>query len=142
MLIKIKKLTANAVTPSYANPGDAGMDLTATSISIVDTKDYGYIEYGTGIAVDIPEGFVGLLYPRSSISKTGMWLANAVGLIDSGYKGEIKARFKAIPNTKIYDVGERIAQLVLMPVMQVTIEETDILSESERGEGGFGSTGK
>ena len=91
MEVKIKKLCDSAVIPSYAKPGDAGMDLVATS-RIFDK--YGNVEYGTGLAMEIPEGYVGLLFPRSSISKQDLSLANAVGVIDSGYRGEIKFKFK------------------------------------------------
>jgi dUTP pyrophosphatase len=81
--VNVKKLVENAVIPTYAQDGDAGMDLTATSINVVETPDFGYIEYGTGLAFEIPKGFVGLLYPRSSVSKTGLILANSVGVVDS-----------------------------------------------------------
>lgn len=91
MEVKIKKLCDSAVIPSYAKPGDAGMDLVATN-RIFDK--YGNVEYGTGLAMEIPEGYVGLLFPRSSISKQDLSLANAVGVIDSGYRGEIKFKFK------------------------------------------------
>ena len=91
MEVKIKKLCDSAVIPSYAKPGDAGMDLVATS-RIFDK--YGNVEYGTGLAMEIPEGYVGFIFPRSSISKQDLSLANAVGVIDSGYRGEIKFKFK------------------------------------------------
>ena len=92
MQVRVKKLHPDAVIPSYANAGDAGMDMVAISSKISD--DGLYVEYGTGIAVEIPAGYVGLLFARSSISKTTMVLANHVGVIDSGYRGEIKFRFK------------------------------------------------
>lgn len=79
----MKKLDPKAVIPSYAKPGDAGMDLTSTSRTVVSTYEEDYIEYGTGLAVEIPEGFVGLVFPRSSVSKKDMYLANAVGVIDA-----------------------------------------------------------
>lgn len=91
MEVKIKKLCETAVIPSYAKPGDAGMDLVATS-RVFDK--YGNVEYGTGLAMEIPEGYVGLIFARSSISKQDLSLANAVGVIDSGYRGEIKLKFK------------------------------------------------
>lgn len=100
MEIKIKRLCENAVIPSYAKPGDAGMDLVATS-RIFDK--YGNVEYGTGLAIEIPEGYVGLLFARSSISKQDLSLANAVGVIDSGYRGEIKFKFK--PTLSYMDLG-------------------------------------
>ena len=141
LTVKIKKLHPNAVIPTYSKPGDAGLDLTAVSVNTVDEGDYGYIEYETGLSIEVPEGHVALMFPRSSISNTGLILANAVGVIDSGYRGAIKARFKAVPRTKIYEVGDRVAQLIILPYPQVNFVESDELSETERGEGGYGSTG-
>ena len=141
MIVRFKKLNPNAVTPSYAKVGDAGLDLTAISMQIVDNITYGYVEYGTGIAVEIPQGYVGLIYPRSSISNTGMMLSNSVGVIDSGYRGEIKFRFKWISNTSMYNLGDRIGQLVVMPYPTIQMEEVLELNTSERGDGGFGSSG-
>lgn len=141
MKVKIKKLVPQAIVPTYANRTDAGLDLTATYIKVEDHHDYGFYEYGTGLAIEIPEGYVGLIYPRSSISKTGMFLANGVGVIDSGYRGEIKLRFKYIKGTKAYDVGDKIGQLVIVPYPPIEFEEVEELSETDRGEKGFGSTG-
>jgi dUTP pyrophosphatase len=140
MIVKIKKLDSKAVTPAYAKAGDAAMDLTAISIAKVDKDEFGYLEYGTGLAIEIPEGYVGLLFPRSSISNSGLILTNSVGVIDSGYRGEIKFRFKHIPDTSFYKVGDRIGQLIIMPYPQIEFEEVQELSSTERGEGGFGST--
>ena len=139
MKVKFKKLSNRAVTPSYAKEGDAGLDMVATSL----IKDEMYYEYGTDIAVQIPEGYVGLIFPRSSISKTKMVLANHVGVVDSGYRGEIKFRFKKLAwdNGLVYEIGDKIGQLVIMPVPFIDLEETDTLSDSDRGGGGFGSTG-
>ena len=139
--VKVKKLVPEAVIPQYAAPGDAGMDLTAVSHKAVDENAYGYIEYGTGLAVEIPAGYYGMLVPRSSISKTGLILANPPGIIDSGYRGEIKVRFKYIPKTLIYDVGDRVAQLIIMKYPEVSFTEVTELSDTVRGAGGFGSTG-
>jgi dUTP pyrophosphatase len=139
--VKLKKLSENAVIPFYANPTDAGMDLTATSIQIVEEKDYGYISYGTGLAFEIPVGYVGLIFPRSSISKTGLVLANSVGVIDSGYRGEVSCRFKWVRGTEFYKVGDRIAQIIIIPHPHTTFIEEGELSDSQRGEGGYGSTG-
>ncbi len=136
MKVKIKKLSDKAVIPFYAKEGDAGMDLTAVSVIKVDDKEYGYIEYGIGLAMEIPKGYVGLTFPRSSVSNTGLIKANSVGVIDSGYRGE----FKAIPNTKWYEVGDRVAQLIIIPYPKVEFEEVEELSETERGTGGYGST--
>jgi len=151
MKVKIKKLNSLAQIPSYAKAGDAGMDLVATEI-LKDTPDQ--ITYGMGIALEIPEGFVGLVFPRSSIRKTGLQLSNSVGVIDSGYRGEIQATFNKIfgsegmydeakiPTTEFYKVGDRIAQIMIIPHPTIEFNEVDELSDSERGEGGFGSTGK
>ena len=142
MKVKIKKLIPEAVIPSYAKYGDAGMDLTSTNIEILTGTDCGYIEYHTGLSIEIPEGYVGLLFPRSSISNTGLILANSVGVIDSGYRGEIKCRFKYISGTNKYNIGDRIAQLMILPYPMIELEKVDELSSTERGEGGFGHTGE
>jgi len=143
LIIKIKKLDPNAVIPSYAKDGDAGMDLTAISRKIVSEADYHYLQYGTGLSIEIPKEFVGLLFPRSSISKTGMILANSIGVIDSGYRGEIQLRFKMNHDKNtVYQEGDKVAQLIIIPYPQIHLEEVEELSETERGDGGFGSTGK
>jgi dUTP pyrophosphatase len=140
MKVKIKKLDSKAVFPAYAKVGDAAMDLTAISLSKVNKDEFGYLEYGTGLAIEIPEGHVGLLFPRSSISNSGLILTNSVGVIDSGYRGEIKFRFKHILDTSFYKVGDRIGQIMILPYPQIEFEEVQELSSTERGEGGFGST--
>ena len=137
MKVRIKKLNENAVIPSYAKDGDAGMDLVATRI-INERLDS--ITYGTDIALEIPEGFVGLVFPRSSIRKTDLILSNSVGVIDSGYRGEIQATFKR-SGVYAYAVGDRIAQIMIIPHPDIEFEEADELSDTERGDGGFGSTG-
>lgn len=150
MKVKIKKLIPEAVIPFYAKKGDAGMDLTATSgPEQIETDDgFGYwcFEYKTGLAIAIPEGYVGLIFPRSSISKKDLLLANSVGVIDSGYRGEIKCRFKITGEYHIdesfYKAGDKIAQLIIIPFPTIELEESDELSDSERGEGGFGHTGE
>jgi dUTP pyrophosphatase len=144
MKVRIKKLNENAVIPIYAKEGDAGMDLVATSI-ISDTPTQ--ITYGLGIAVEIPEGFVGLVFPRSSIRKTRLQLSNSVGVIDSGYRGELQATFNKIHTTienqkNDYKVGDRICQIMIIPHPPVQFIEVNELSDTLRGEGGFGSTGK
>ena len=136
MILKIKKLKDHAGIPFYANKGDAGLDLVATS-KVFDPE---FIEYGTSLAVEIEEGNVGLLFPRSSISKTGHRLLNSVGVIDSGYRGEVKVRM-SYTNIKQYQIGDKIAQLVIMELPQVLIQEVSELDDSQRGEGGFGSSG-
>lgn len=135
MKLKIKKLHENAIIPSYAKEGDAGMDLSCVSV----TEEELYTQYGIGIAIQIPEGYVGLVYPRSSISKTNHLMANSVGVIDSGYRGEILVRMRGKAE---YLVGDRVAQLVITPVITADVEEVNELDESTRGTGGFGSTGK
>lgn len=156
MKVKIKKLDPSAVIPTYAKPGDAGLDLTAISQVYFDDIDgLMYTEYGTGLSVEIPEGYLGLIFPRSSISKTDLTLANSVGVIDSGYRGEIKLRFKRsaeiaqyaedhlehpIRAEVIYDIGDKIGQLIILPYPYVTFEEGIDLTSTERGKGGFGST--
>jgi len=142
MEVKIKKLHPDAVIPVYSKPGDAGLDLTATSIS---SDSYDNIVYGTGLAIEIPEGYVGLLFPRSSNSKTDLYLTNHVGVVDSGYRGELMFKFRpinGIVDASIYAVGDRIGQLMILPYPSIKFVETDELSDSDRGEGGFGSTGK
>ena len=142
MQVRVKKLHKDAVIPAYGKPGDAGMDLTAISI---EKDNYGNVVYGTGLAIEIPEGHVGLLFPRSSNSKTDLYLTNHVGVIDSGYRGEIMFKFRANPsliNARIHRPGERIGQLIIIPYPQVTLVESAELSDTERGDGGFGSTGK
>jgi len=145
MQIKLKKINPNAILPVYAKAGDAGMDLVATSIISNTTFD---ITYGMGIALEIPEGFVGLIFPRSSIRKTDLSLTNCVGVVDSGYRGELQATFKKVygkNDVRIdevdYKVGDRIAQIIILPYPQIEFTEVEELSNTERGTGGFGSTG-
>lgn len=153
MKLKIKKLYPNAVIPQYAKQGDAGLDLTCTEIEF--DNDTNTTLYKTGLAVEIPEGYVGLLFPRSSIYKTVLNLTNSVGVIDSGYRGEIMMRFidnfspEENPEKRFkrfskefYQVGDRIGQLILFPYPKLVIEEVEELSETERSNKGFGSTGK
>ena len=144
MQVKIKKLTPNAVIPTYAKNGDAGMDLVATSIISETTSQ---ITYGIGIAMEIKDGFVGLVFPRSSIRKTRLQLSNSVGVIDSGYRGELQATFNKITTTienqkNDYKVGDRVVQIMIIPHPTIEFNEVNELSNTERGEGGFGSTGK
>lgn len=141
MLVNIKKLSPEAVIPQYAKPGDAGMDLVA--ISKEWDPENGVLVFGTGLAFEIPEGYVGLIFPRSSIFKTGLSLSNAVGVIDSGYRGEVKFMFYPYERAKRnYEVGDRIGQIVIMPFPKVTFFQVQELSETQRGTGGFGSSGK
>jgi len=138
MKVHFKKLVQEAQTPKFGKPGDAGADLVATTMSNHDD----HLVYGVGLAVEIPEGMVGLVFPRSSIRQTDLFMANSVGVIDSGYRGEIIVTFNIKKGaTRWYQVGDRIAQLVIMPVPLVKYVEVDELSETERGIGGHGSTG-
>lgn len=140
MKIRFKKLNENAVMPTKAHASDAGFDLTATSRMYDNNNCY---VYGCGLAVEIPEGYVGLVFPRSSNAKKDLLLSNSVGVIDSGYRGEIMAKFKALrPFPQMYKIGERFAQLIIMPIPDIEWEEAEKLSDSERGTGGYGSSGK
>ena len=148
MEVKIKKLVDEAVIPSYAKLGDAGLDITAVSYEY--KSDIDCHVYGTGLAMEIPEGYVGLVFPRSSNRKTEGYLPNSVGIIDSGYRGEVMFSFKnrdkdisAIQQLNApYQIGDRIGQIIILPYPYIEFIETDELSETERGEGGHGSTGK
>jgi len=156
MKVKFKQLDESAVLPTYAKPGDAGLDLTTTSDGLFVGSDVSdsmwyYIQYRTGLAVEIPEGYVGLLFPRSSVSKTSLALTNSVGVIDSGYRGEICLRFKVDAGIITeandrdgkpakYKKGDKIGQLIIVPYPTIEPEFSTDLSETERGEGGFGST--
>lgn len=172
MQVKIKRLSENAVIPKYSLNGDAGLDLVATS-KIFD--EFGNVHYGTGLAFSIPEGFVGLLFPRSSNAKKDLILSNSVGVLDSNYRGEVSFKFKPsvvifdndgfAPDDKLgtesdtftdivtptpqnlldfqsYDVGDRIGQIIILPYPKIEFLEVDELEQTERGEGGYGSTGK
>jgi dUTP pyrophosphatase len=162
MEIRFKKLVPEAQTPFKKHEVDAGFDLFATSIE--HTNDY--IQYNTGIAVEIPEGYMGLIFPRSSVTKYDLMLKNSVGVIDASYRGEIMCRFHETkehldyvqsdkfndgtvrylhqPRLKrnIYNVGDRVAQIVFMEIPKITLIEVVELTETQRNEGGFGSTGK
>lgn len=140
-LVKIKKLHKDAVIPRYAKDGDAGMDITATDI-LINTDEQ--VVYATGIAMQIPEGYVGLVFPRSSVRKKTLILSNSVGVIDSGYRGEIQVTFQKtvdFDDCKIYKAGDRICQIIIMPYPTVEFVEVDSLEDSERGTGGHGSSG-
>lgn len=141
MQIRIKKLNNDAIIPVYAKSGDAGLDLIATEV-LEDTNNH--IKYGTGLAIEIPEDYVGLIFPRSSVTKTNLYLANSVGVIDSGYRGEIMVVFNKTRNIHKteYKIGDKVAQIIILPYPQIKLVEAEELSNTERGEGGFGSTGK
>jgi dUTP pyrophosphatase len=139
--VAIKKLHSYAVIPSYAKPGDAGLDITATSVISNTTFE---VTYGTGLAIEIPTDHVGLLFPRSSIRKYDLQLSNSVGVIDSGYRGEIQFTFNKTQglDSMKYKIGDRIGQLVILPYPQIQLVEEQQLSDTERGKGGFGSSGQ
>jgi dUTP pyrophosphatase len=171
MKVKIKKLFEDVIIPKYAKEGDAGLDLVATGAYYEEETKC--IVYTTGIAIEIPKGYVGLIFPRSSISKYNLQLTNCVGVIDSGYRGEIVAKFKLLPsyvkvhkeglniekgiipvylnkrdyydfiitNLKVYKLKDRICQLIIIPYPNIELIESETLLDSERGTGGFGSTG-
>lgn len=146
--VKIKKLVPEGVIPEYSRVGDAGLDLVATSMTETDM----YIEYGTGIAISLPENFVGLIYPRSSLSNYDLILANHVGVIDQNYRGEVKFRFKKAEllnsaeeytgfRRKYYSIGDRIGQLIVQEIPAVVFEEVEELEQTNRGDKGYGSSG-
>ena len=148
MQVKIKKLHDDAVIPSYAKHGDAGMDLTAIS---KEYDEHGNVVYGTGLAFEIPQGYAGFLFPRSSNAKKDLILSNSVGVVDSGYRGEVVFKFKpsdwynrddASCTAPQYEVGDRIGQIIILPYPEIEFLEVDELSSSDRGVGGFGSTGE
>ena len=136
VVIKIKKIHPDAVIPKYAKPGDAGMDVVAIDREVTEK----YVEYKTGLCLEIPEGHVCLIFPRSSVSKKDLVLCNSVGVLDSGYRGELILRFQKFGD-EIYDIGERIGQIMVVLYPIAEIEEVEELSETTRGEGGWGSTG-
>jgi dUTP pyrophosphatase len=167
--VKIKKLHPYAVVPSYAHSTDCGLDLIAVSKTF---DEYGNVVYGFGLAFEIPEGYAGFIFPRSSNHKSGLLLTNSVGVIDAGFRGEVTAKFAtrkwttqpeklieriryfikgdysgrlnsfAIFNERNYEIGDRVAQMVILPYPKVEFVEVDELSDTERGTGGYGSTGR
>ena len=151
MEVKIKKLYEDSILPTKAHATDAGYDLYAHYKSY---DDDGNVVYGSGIAMEIPQGYVGLVFPRSSNAKKDLILSNSVGVIDSGYRGEILFKFKPssviekpdlayIPESIAkYEIGERIGQIIIIPYPDIEFVEVDELSDSERGIGGYGSSGK
>lgn len=158
MKVKTKIIDVNINTPklSYAKEGDAGIDLTATSKWY---DEHGNVCFGTNRAFEIPEGFVGLLFPRSSNSKTDLRLTNSVGVLDSGYRGEVMFKYRNdnfsrmdgglqnhlmmgdIVFSNEYEVGDRIGQILVLPYPKIEFLEVDELDETERGSSGYGSTG-
>lgn len=151
MEIKIKKLYEDSVLPTKAHATDAGYDLYAHSKSY---DDDGNVVYGCGVAMEIQQGYVGLVFPRSSNAKKDLLLSNSVGVIDSGFRGEILFKFKPsnviekpdlayIPESiSKYEIGDRIGQIIIIPYPEIEFVEVDELSDSERGADGYGSSGK
>lgn len=169
MKVKIKKVHPFAEIPKYATEHSAGMDLTVVNWEI---DKYGNKVYHTGLAFEIPEGYVGLIFPRSSNAKKSLILSNSVGVIDSDYRGEVTLKYKAsiraittmmgtnveisegesIPKAPFnvtnvwsdddYRIGDRCGQIIIMPYPQIEFEEVEELSKTDRAEGGYGSTGK
>ena len=141
MNIRFKKLSPSAVMPLKAHASDAGFDLTCTRFEVTNGELF---TYHADISVEIPYGHVGLLFPRSSIYKQDLLLTNSVGVVDSGYRGEVMFKFKPIACEvkQHYQVGDRIGQLIIIPYPDVDFVEAEELSDSERGEGGYGSSGR
>lgn len=143
MELKFKRLSEEAILPIRANRTDAGLDLTATRIT-QELNECGQLIliYHTDLAVEIPEGYVGLLFPRSSVAKKSLTMTNCVGVIDAGYRGEIMSKMRSTTDVvpAIYKPGERFAQLVIIPLADITVTEAAELSEGDRGENGFGSS--
>lgn len=170
MKVRIKKLTENSVIPTYSLCGDSGMDITATSRHF---DEYGNVVFGTGLAFEIPKGYVGLLFARSSNAKKDLLLSNSVGVLDSNYRGEVTFKFKpsvvfyddrGVPgeigevaqsfddivaptlnnNLELqnYEIGDRIGQIIIIPIPQIEFEEVGELTQTNRQDGSYGSTGK
>lgn len=144
MELRIKKLAENAVLPMRAHTSDAGFDLTCTRITTtINECGQLMLVYHTDIAMEIPEGYVGLLFPRSSIYKKSLRQTNSVGVIDSSYRGEVQVVMATTTDVlpAVYKEGERFCQLVIVKLPDIEITEAEELSTSDRGEDGFGSTG-
>jgi dUTP pyrophosphatase len=140
--LRVRRLDDRALLPTRAYPGDAGLDLYALEEAVLNPGERASI--GTGIAVEIPEGQAGLVLPRSGLAaRHGIALVNAPGLIDSGYRGEVRVLLLNTDREEPFAIsrGERIAQLVLVRVETPEVVEVDQLALSERGAGGFGSSG-
>ncbi len=161
MKIKVKKLDPEAVLPKRAKEGDVGYDLVALNNGTLKYDDFGslvYIQYKTGLSIEPPPGYYVEIFPRSSITKTGLILGNSIGLVDEGYRGELMFRFK-FPSTissdttmnsegdvvsaslaTMYKKGDKIGQLVIRKAIHMDFEEVEELSDTDRSDGGFGST--
>ena len=144
MKISIKKLDDRAVTPTYGSEYSAGADLYALTDGALEILPHETVFIHTGISVEIPEGYCGLVFARSSMgAKRGLAPANKVGVIDADYRGEVMvALHNHSEKPATVEPGERIAQLAIVPFLKAEFEESDELSDTVRGVGGFGSTGK
>ena len=142
--INVKKLDERAVLPTLGTPYSAGADLYAVTDAPITVSPGETAMIRTGLAREIPEGFVGLVFARSGLAcKQGLAPANKVGVIDSDYRGElVVALYNQAPEPRIVSCGDRIAQLVIMPYLTAAYTEAQELSDTSRGTGGFGSTGK
>lgn len=141
-VLQVRRLDPDVPLPSYAHPGDAGLDLASAEDRVLGPGERGAIS--TGLAVAVPDGWVGLVHPRSGLSlRDGVTVVNAPGTVDSGYRGELKVLLVNLGDRPVEIArGERVAQLVLQRVGRATVEEVDELDDTTRGEGGFGSTGR
>ena len=144
MKVNIKKLKENAILPTYGSSAAAGADLYACNEEKIIIPAHKTVLVPTGLSMEIPEGYAGLIYARSGIAtKRGLAPANKVGVVDSDYRGEVMVALHNHSETDAeIDVNERIAQLVIAPFLKVEFNETEELTDTQRGEGGFGSTGK
>ena len=140
--VRVKKLRENAVLPSYGSDYAAGADLYACNAVTVEPGATEFVQ--TGLALEVPAGYAGLVYARSGLAcKKGLAPANKVGVIDADYRGEIMvALYNHSSQAVEIEPGERVAQLVITPYLTAVFEETEELSDTVRGEGGFGSTGR
>lgn len=141
--IKVKKLKSTAIMPSYGSESAAGADLYACIDAPIVIAPHETVMIGTGLAMELPEGYAGLIYPRSGIaSKRGLAPANKVGVVDPDYRGEFMvAMHNHSSKPASIEPGERIVQLVITPFLTADFKEAEELSDTSRGEGGFGSTG-
>jgi dUTP pyrophosphatase len=160
--IKVKKLDPEAVLPQRAKEGDVGYDLVAIddgTLKYDDNESLVYIQYKTGLTIEPPKGYYVEIFPRSSITKTGLILGNSIGLVDEGYRGELLLRFKfpatiykpisqvspiggyVVGSDTRYKKGDKIGQLVIRKAIHMNFKEVEELSDTDRSDGGFGSTG-
>ena len=144
MILKVKKLDDKAVLPTYGTEFSAGADLYALTDTAVSIPPHTTAMIGTGLSLEIPVGYCGLIFARSGLaSKRGLAPANKVGVIDADYRGEVKvALHNHTDKEATVEAGERIAQLAIVPFLKAEFTEADELSDTVRGEGGFGSTGR